>query len=592
MHAQFQHRRYLIPFRARLLPQIFCDTLVIGSGVAGLRAALAAAEHGEVILVTKSDIDRSATTWAQGGVAAVLETTDTGDAIESHIGDTLAAGCGLCTRSVVEQVVQSARTRIEELLAWGMQFDLDESGRPARTREGGHRNHRVLHAGGDATGKEVVRCLSSRVCGTPAIRVFDHCFALDLLTTSDAGNGSVVGAITHHPKYGLQVIWAYATIIATGGCGQAYRETTNPPVCTGDGVAMAYRAGAALADMAFVQFHPTTLYVAGSERALISEAVRGEGAYLVDRMGDRFMVGRHEMAELAPRDVVSRSIIEHLVETGETNVFLDARHFKPGFFSRRFPGIHQKLAQFDIDPEHDLVPVNPGAHYTIGGIWVDACGRSTVPGLYTCGESSYSGLHGGNRLASNSLLEGLVYGELAGRTSAECRPAHNGNGNGAGRSGWLESSKPIISDIPISNRGELDLNDVRSSLRSAMWRHLGIVRNGPLMDDLREMIEFWRRYTMDKIFDDPMGWEVQNMLSVCSLMCASARWRRESRGTHTRTDEPISRPDFRVHDLWSRLQVSDKPLMVPCEDTEPDGPDRAELAANRAGTLRIDGHEG
>lgn len=542
MHALFDERRYLIPFRASLLPQIFCDTLIVGSGVAGLRAAIAASAHGEVIVLAKADIKRSSTAWAQGGIAAVLGTSQ--DAVRMHVEDTIDTGCGLCDAEVVRSTVAGARPRIEELRHWGMRFDVNEEGEISLGREGGHRESRILHSDGDATGRELVRCLGQHVQKSSAIRVFENCFALDLLTLSDADNSPVVGAITHHPKYGLQMIWSWSTIIATGGAGGVYRETTNPAGTTGDGIAMAYRAGAAVADMAFMQFHPTTLYIAGAERSLITEAVRGEGAHLVDRRGERFMAGAHPMAELAPRDVVSRSIVEHLAETGDSHVYLDARHFKPGFFAARFPGIAAQLARFDIDPEHDLIPVQPSAHYTIGGISVDESGRTNRPGLYACGEAACSRLHGANRLASNSLLEGLVRGEITGRICEEQRESVNGG----------RPPKRIISDIPVSEHGGLDLTDVRSSLRSVMWRHLGIVRNGQTMTDVREMIDFWGRYTLDKIFDEPNGWETQNMLLIASLVCNSALWRQESRGVHSRRDFPEPRDAFCAHDIWRKGQ--------------------------------------
>lgn len=558
MHPLFDERRYLIPFRASLLPQIFCDTLIIGSGVAGLRAAIAAARHGEVIMLAKGDIKRSSTAWAQGGIAAVLGSSE--PAVRMHVEDTIQTGCGLCDTGVVQSTVAGARERIEELRQWGMRFDLNDEGEISMGREGGHRESRILHSDGDATGKELVRCLGKQVMGTSAIRLFENCFALDLLSTSDGDNSPVVGAITHHPTYGLQMIWAWSTIIASGGAGGVYRETTNPAGTTGDGIAMAYRAGAVMADMAFMQFHPTTLYIAGAERSLITEAVRGEGAHLVDRRGERFMLGAHPMAELAPRDVVSRSIIEHVAEAGGSHVFLDARHFKPGFFAERFPGIRAQLARFDIDPEHDLIPVQPSAHYTIGGINVDPAGRTNRPGLYACGEAACSRLHGANRLASNSLLEGLVRGEITGRICEEQREPTNG----------ARPPKRLISDIPLSKHGELDLTDVRSSLRSVMWRHMGIVRSGQMMDDVHEMIDFWGRYTLDKIFDEPIGWETQNMLLVASLICNSALWRQESRGVHSRRDFPETRDAYRCHDLWRKgqgepttLQASPEPTGAP-----------------------------
>ncbi len=542
MHDLFARRRYLIPFRGSLLPQIFTDTLVIGAGVAGLRAAIAAADHGEVVVLAKDEVGECNTAWAQGGVAGVVSVEDS---VESHVQDTLTAGAGLCDEQVVRRVVVGGAERLRELSSWGARFDEDGLGRPALAREGGHSRARVLHAGGDATGREILRCLLERVCGANRARVFERCFALDLITPTDAAGAPCMGAITHHARYGLQIIWAKATILAGGGAGALWRETTNPGVATGDALAMAHRAGAGLADMAFMQFHPTTLYVAGASRSLISEAVRGEGALLVDRSGHRFMVGEHELAELAPRDVVSRAILRHLARTGDTHVFLDARAISE--FQKRFPGIFAQLRQFQIDPAKDLIPVHPAAHYMVGGVRTEGGGRTNVPALYAAGEAACSGLHGANRLASNSLLEGLVMGEETGRLCEEMRDASNG---------WGVAPRPapaaIISDIPISDRGELDLGDVRNSLRSVMWRNVGVERTGAKLRDVVEMFDFWGRYCLDKIFDEVEGWETQNMLLAGALSARSALWREESRGCHARADFPTPRPEFHVHDVWTR----------------------------------------
>ncbi|TVQ31069.1 MAG: L-aspartate oxidase [Phycisphaeraceae bacterium] len=542
MHDLFDTRRYLIPFRGSLLPQIFTDTLVIGGGVAGLRAAVEAATHGEVVLLCKTETPESATAWAQGGVAGVL---GAGDSVEAHVRDTLTAGAGLCDEEVVRSIVERSADAIGELLRWGLRADLDEMGKAALAREGGHTAPRILHAGGDATGREFVRCLMMKAAATPGVRIFDHCFALDLLTPTSSDGAPCMGAITHHPRYGLQLIWARSTILASGGAGAIWRETSNPPISTGDGLAMAHRAGASLADMAFMQFHPTTLYVPGASRSLISEAVRGEGAHLVDRNGYRFMQDEHELAELAPRDVVSRGILKQLSRIGESHVYLDARHIDG--FAKRFPSIHALLRQFALDPARHLIPVYPAAHYMVGGVRSDAAGRTDVPGLYAIGEASCSGLNGANRLASNSLLEGLVMGAEAGRVCEEMR----GPGNG-----WGVTPRPapvqVISDIPISDRGELDLSDVRSSVRSVMWRNVGVERTGPKLQDVVEMLDFWGRYSLDKIFDEPRGWETQNMLMTGALVARSALWRAESRGCHTRTDQPQAHDEFRVHDLWRR----------------------------------------
>ncbi|MCA9286506.1 MAG: L-aspartate oxidase [Phycisphaerales bacterium] len=541
-------QRYLIPFRSLLLPHIFTDTLVIGSGVAGLRAAIEASRFGSVIVVTKDQWDLSSTAWAQGGIAAVLAAEDS---VEEHVRDTLAAGAELCEEEAVRTLVGEGPDRIAELIDWGMRFDREPGGGLSLGREGGHLRNRIVHTDGDATGRELARCLHAVAVAHDNIRMFDRCFSLDLLTTS--GNGArsdnrVLGAITHHPRYGLQIIWAKATVLASGGAGQLFRETTNPRTATGDGLAMAWRAGAMVADLEFVQFHPTTLYVAGAARALISEAVRGEGAHLIDREGHRFMAPYHPLGELAPRDVVSRAIVDHIARSREPNVFLDMRHFGPGRFAARFPGLTKVLRSFDLDPETDLIPVHPAAHYTLGGVWTDLDGRSSLPGLIACGEVACTGLHGANRLASNSLLEGLVFGRRAGIAAGELASRPLG-------------PTQIISDIRLSEHGELDLVDVRSSLRSAMWRNAGIERTGAKLDDLLDMFGFWSRYTLDKIFDDPAGWEAQNLLTVGTIVARAARAREESRGTHCRLDFPEPVAAQHHHLAWSA--GAEEPTSIP-----------------------------
>lgn len=569
MHSLFDERRYLIPFRAMLLPQIFADVLVVGTGVAGLRAALAASEHGDVIIASKGELPQSNTYWAQGGIAAAM---NKGDTTALHVEDTLKCGAGLCDGPVVRTVVENGPPRIAELIDWGMRFDhagghtgavnaasrgqglVGENGIAGALsfgREGGHSMHRILHADGDATGRELAITLDRVVRTKPNIRLFNNCFVLDVITLSGSPP-RCVGAITHHPKYGLQVIWANAVILASGGSGQVYRESTNPPVATGDGIAMAYRAGAKVADMAFMQFHPTTLYIAGASRSLITEAVRGEGAKLLDRNGYQFMKDYHEMADLAPRDIVSRAILAQMTKTNFSHVYLDARHLGSEGFAARFPGIFQLLKKFDIDPGKEIIPIHPSAHYMIGGVLTDDVGRTNITGLYACGEAACSGLHGANRLASNSLLEGLVYGEITGRV---CKEMSVGGSPGPAK---------VVADIRPSDRSELNLDDVRSSLRSTMWRHVGIEREGKHIEEVAEMFDFWARYTLDKIFDDRAGWEVQNMLLIGALMTRSALWRAESRGTHYRLDCLGQREEFRVHDVWQRGEKS--PTKVPVRE--------------------------
>ncbi|MGB1124435.1 MAG: L-aspartate oxidase [Phycisphaeraceae bacterium] len=556
----FTERRYLIPFRATLLPQIFTDVLVIGAGVAGCSAALAAVrenDSAEVIVTSKGHLKDSNTYWAQGGIAAVLDSVH--DDTEQHIQDTLTAGAGLCDEPMVRRVVEEGAARVRQLIDDGLRVDRESNGEIKLGKEGGHSQHRIIHTDGDATGKALATLLFDAVHDHERVRLFEDCFVLDLITTGDKpGTGEVVGAITHHPKYGLQVIWARATILAAGGCGKVYRETTNPNSATGDGLAMAYRAGVVMQDMAFMQFHPTTLYIAGASRALITEAVRGEGAILIDKAGHRFMPDYDERAELAPRDIVSRSILQQMVKTAHSHVYLDIRPIGIERFNERFPGIADLLKQFDINPATTPIPVHPSAHYMIGGIAVDPETRSSMPGLYACGEASCSGLNGANRLASNSLLEGLVFGEIAGRVCLERL-----QGTVVDDANTL-TARPykIVSDIRPSDRSELDLADVRSSLRSVMWRHVGIEREGDHLKDVSDMFDFWGRYTLDKIFDERLGWEVQNLLTIGMLMTKSAVWRQESRGTHYREDYPEQVESWRVHDQWRIGEVEPKTVPV------------------------------
>jgi L-aspartate oxidase len=544
----FSERRYLIPFRATLLPQIFTDVLVVGAGVAGCSAALAAvreSKSAEVIVTSKGSIKDSNTYWAQGGIAAVLDQVQ--DNTEQHLQDTVVAGAGLCDEAIVRKVVEEGPARVRALIEAGLRVDREADGEIKLGKEGGHSQKRIVHTDGDATGKALASSLFGAVDEHERVRLFEDCFVLDLITTGEKpGQGEVVGAITHHPKHGLQVIWARATILAAGGCGMVYRETTNPNSATGDGLAMAYRAGAVMQDMAFMQFHPTTLYIAGASRALITEAVRGEGAVLIDKSGHRFMPDYDERADLAPRDIVSRSILTQMVKTAHSHVYLDIRPIGLERFNERFPGIARLLEQFDINPVTTPIPVHPSAHYMVGGVAVDHETRSSMPGLYACGEASCSGLNGANRLASNSLLEGLVFGDVAGKVCLErLQGSVVDDAN-------TQTARPfkIVSDIRPSDRSELDLADVRSSLRSVMWRHVGIEREGDHLKDVLDMFAFWGRYTLDKIFDDRLGWEVQNLLTIGMLVTRAANWREESRGTQYRVDHPQPVDALRAHDQW------------------------------------------
>jgi L-aspartate oxidase len=525
-------RRYLIKFDTRDLPLRWADVLVLGSGVAGLRAALEAAERGTVIVATKADAEESNTRYAQGGVAAVLDTVD--DSVERHVNDTIEVGGGLCVDDVVQSVCREGADDVKELIAWGAKFDRRADGELNFAQEGGHSRPRILHATGDATGLEVERVLLARARANPRIRFLEHAFCLDLLTV----DGECQGALVWDHAQGLQAIVARATVLAMGGAGRVFRETTNPAVATGDGLAAAFRAGAILMDMEFIQFHPTTLYVAGAARALISEALRGEGARLLDRNGVRFMVGSHELAELAPRDVVSRAIVRRMRETDDTQVYLDLSHLDAATVRARFPGIDRLCRSYGLDLAKDRIPVRPSAHYTIGGVEVDGTGATAVPRLFAAGEVSCTGLHGANRLGSNSLLEGLVYGRRAGLAAGALAASNVG---GVSRLALEHRYDP-------ERRPEIDIEDVSAALRSLTWRDTAIERDGAGLARALERIRFWSTYVLPAVFAGPRGWELQNMLTVAWLIASRAQLREESRGAHTRMDFP-ARDDarFRYH---------------------------------------------
>ena len=514
--------RYLVSFDARNTFHRFTDVLVIGAGIAGLRAALEVPPDLNVLVVTKDRITESNSSYAQGGIAGVLSPEDR---FENHVDDTLVAGDGLCDREVVDLVVREAPAEIEQLVKWGTKFD-EENGHLALTREGGHSHRRIVHALGDATGFEVMRAIIETARAAPNVTLYDDTFTIDLLTHE----GACVGAIVWHATFGKLLLWAKQVILASGGCGMVYRETTNPPVATGDGMAAAYRAGAELRDMEFMQFHPTVLYVAGSARYLISEAVRGEGAYLRDVNGERFMPKEDKRAELAPRDVVARAIFRTMEATQHPNVYLDLSHLDPAMIRTRFPGIAKVCRGFGLDIAKDRIPVRPGAHYMVGGVTVDMQGRTTLPGLWAAGEVTSSGLHGANRLASNSLIEGLVYGALCGRGAA-----------GAIRGMSPSLAAPNLSSrIPREETGDnLDSADLTNSLRSLMVRNMGIVRKESRLLEAKRDVGFWCRYALGREFPGKPGWELQNLLTVARLMIDSALARTESRGTHFRSDYPV-----------------------------------------------------
>ncbi len=505
------------------------DFAVVGSGVAGLRAAAALAEGGrEVLLISKDPPAQSATGWAQGGVAVAMSDDDQ---IGLHYRDTLRAGDGLCRPSAVRVLVGEGPRRIRELLAWGARFDR-EGRRLAFGREAAHSKRRILHAHGDSTGREILRVLVERVGAMPGVHRLPSLYTLDLL----AGGGRVGGVLCLDERSGEPVqVRARAVLVAAGGLGQIYRDTTNPPLATGDGVAMALRAGAALADLEFVQFHPTALYVPGQPRHLLTEAVRGEGALLRNQASRRFLAGRLAGEELAPRDRLSRAIEEELRRSREPCVFLDLTPIPRARLRSRFPGLLETCRAAGIDPTRQPVPVRPAAHYAMGGVETDVWGRAGLRGLYAAGESACAGVHGANRLASNSLLEGLVFGARAGE--AMLRDERRGPPSFA--------EPPAAGCVPEREAGR-----VARRVQEWMWEDVGIARERRGLERALERL----RGLQGALGDAPptrAGAEARNLVTVAQAIARLALWRRESRGAHWRRDYPRKSAAFRRH---SRLR--------------------------------------
>lgn len=507
----------------------YADVVVVGSGIAGLTAALRlhAAGVGTVMVVTKDVLSAGSTQWAQGGIAAAL---GPGDSPAEHELDTLVAGAGVCDVDAVRALVTEGPAAVRELIALGAVFDQGVDGELSLTREGGHHRDRIAHAGGDATGAEIQRALVAAVEAAPEIEVAHHAHAVDLLLGApDAEGRRAVAGLTLHvmgegQRGGVGAVRCRAVVLASGGLGQVFSQTTNPAVSTGDGMALALRAGAVLRDLEFVQFHPTVMYLGPDSRGqqpLISEAVRGEGAFLVDDAGERFMQGEHELADLAPRDVVAKAITRRMHATGRPHVWLDARHLGREFWERRFPTILATCERYGVDPATDLIPVAPACHYASGGVATDLWGRSSVPGLYATGEVACSGVHGANRLASNSLLEGLVFS----RRIAEALPAD------------LERTTLVdAAPEPAGSPSGVVDPAVRRDLQETMTGLVGVLRSeSGLAQAAARLAALAAPADVDP---ELAAWETTNLVTVSAALAAAAGLRRETRGSHWREDHP------------------------------------------------------
>ncbi|MEJ5227599.1 L-aspartate oxidase [Thermodesulfovibrio sp.] len=507
--------------------KIFTDYLIIGSGVAGLRAAIELGSRGKVIVATKDLPTESSTEYAQGGVAVALSDEDE---IGIHFEDTIKAGDGLCNEEAVRILVSEGPERIIELINWGAEFDREGS-RLAFTLEAAHSRRRILHAHGDSTGREIERVLIKKASTMKNIQKASFTMALDLIVE----DGICRGALLLREK---EIILCYskATLLATGGAGQVFLRTTNPRVITGDGMAMAFRAGAYLKDMEFVQFHPTALYARDVPAFLLSEAMRGEGGVLRNIKGEPFMKNYHSLGELAPRDVVSRAIISEMVKTSSSHVYLDMTHLDRDFIRNRFPNIYSTCLKFNIDITRSPIPVSPAAHFIMGGVETDVNGRTNIEGLFAAGEVACTGVHGANRLASNSLLEGLVYGY---RAAKECFNYVEG-----------KEERPFPEHIEMKKIVHLDVETVkemRENLRKTMWEKTGVIRCGESLGiALSKITPYFEQ--LSKVFSlDPFVIELKNMVTVGLLITLSAFNRKNSVGAHFRSDFKDKTPGWQKH---------------------------------------------
>ncbi len=511
--------RYLISFNTDTLPSVECDVLVAGSGVAGLSTALWLSRFCRVVLATKSGLQVSTTRVAQGGIAAVM---DEHDSKESHVEDTLVAGAGLCDPEATAVLVDEGPDRVRELLEeYHADFDTTD-GTLDLAREGGHSRARVVHAKGDATGLEVENALGRALLRDQRVHVMEHAFVVDLLLADGTCRGAL---LADRENSTLLTVWSRATVLASGGMGEVYLVTTNPPVCTGDGPAMAFRAGARVSDVEFVQFHPTALHIPEEPKFLISEAIRGEGALLVDVEGQRVMEGVHPLAELAPRDIVVARMVEVMREQQVNHLYLDVRHLDPERIRRRFPTIFEHCLEAGINITRQRIPVSPAAHYMSGGVVTDQWGQSDIPGLYACGEVACTGVHGANRLASNSLLEGLVFARRIASHVEDTLP------------GSPTTPGPPLSFSRRSVEPRVAEELLRGNLREVMLDNVGMVRSERSLKEARDFLAE-NADLLDTEYLDVDGMELKNMYMMSCLIASSALMREESRGCHRRRDFP------------------------------------------------------
>jgi L-aspartate oxidase len=517
------------------------DYAVIGSGIAGLRAGIEASDSGNVLVLTKSELSDSATQWAQGGIAAALSDEDE---VSLHEQDTLQAGDGLCRAEAVRVLVEEGPRYIQELIEWGTQFDRAGT-KLAFTREAAHSRSRILHAHGDSTGREISRALLARARSIPNLYLRAHAFTTELILQ----RGRVTGLRFLDELEGtLHEVRAAAVLLATGGLGRVYRDTTNPDVATGDGMAIAYAAGAILSDLEFVQFHPTALALKNAPCFLLSEALRGEGGILRNVNLERFMKRYHEAQELAPRDVVARAIVTEMQRTGSEHVYLDMTAKTQEFLKKRFPRIYETCLSYGLDLASDLAPVRPAAHYAIGGVKTDLWGRTTLPGLYAAGEAAATGVHGANRLASNSLLEGLVFGARAGTAMRKDMPGKKGKGSSLPGKAALKKSQTGGTANSKHCGGAAPGSPVLEQIQDIMWKHVGIMRSGK---ELAHALEFLRSLPLPA--DEApcrSNCEVHNVWTMAQLISRAALAREESRGSHYRSDFPYRNDeDFGKHSM-------------------------------------------